>query len=427
MRFIHRVAVVALLLGAWPAAAEEKVVIPFDFVSKWDNGTLGQQVGEMVWAKLNREKGFVVPESMTDVRDFCAGQGLKIGPDSDLAKVKQAVTGDFGAQIGVWGSVERAPGTDRDVYDLVIKCYDFSAEPPRKIYEVTARTNTAHEVPHLYVKNLMDALYERQPSGPAPPNEFAEQNWLNNPNLIVGGDFERGYNGVPYGWEPRGGQEREPLGRLVQWIDEVGASKPGKVIRLTMDKALGDSIGVMYYSKAFPIDDGATYRLQCRWRSSGPAAKIFVKVYGDMLAPSEYRAEGEPATQPQAPSREYEPRNMDQAREAYRSQQNLKGPKNTWNAHSEDFTPRHTKYDLRFGRLELYGYLGAGAVEFDDFVVKQIIPASPGEKANKARKQSIATRVTLKEMEENERRSREAAEAEKQQKKNSIRKRKEQP
>ena len=37
-----------LLLAAGPAAAkeEQKVVIPFDFVSKFDNGRYGQMVGE---------------------------------------------------------------------------------------------------------------------------------------------------------------------------------------------------------------------------------------------------------------------------------------------------------------------------------------------------------------------------------------------
>ena len=57
----------------------------------------------------------------------------------------------------------------------------------------------------------------------------------------------------------------------------------------------------------------------------------------------------------------------------------------------------------------LYAYLGAGTVEFDDVVVKQIIPASPSDAA-KDRRHSLETKVTIKEMEENERRSREAKE-----------------
>ncbi len=100
---------------------------------------------------------------------------------------------------------------------------------------------------------------------------------------------------------------------------------------------------------------------------------------------------------------------LSEMREVYRSQQNLKGPKNTWNTQTEDFTPRHTKYTPRWGRVMLYAYLGAGAVEFDDVVLKQIVPASPGE-GEKDPRHSLETTVTVKEMEENERRSREAKE-----------------
>ena len=35
------------------AEDEKKVVIPFDFVSKFDNGRYGQIVGEMIWKKLD--------------------------------------------------------------------------------------------------------------------------------------------------------------------------------------------------------------------------------------------------------------------------------------------------------------------------------------------------------------------------------------
>ena len=56
----------------------------------------------------------------------------------------------------------------------------------------------------------------------------------------------------------------------------------------------------------------------------------------------------------------------------------------------------------------LYAYLGAGVVEFDDVVIKQIVPASPGESVNKVRRPSKETKVTTKEIEEEERRDKEA-------------------
>jgi hypothetical protein len=414
-------AAVLVCLPLAASADEPKVVVPFDFVSRFDHGTLGAQLGDMVWAKLNRQQGFVIPESMHDVRDFVRTKNLVIGPDTDFKQVRQAVVEEFSAQIGIWGGIERAPGHESEIYDIVLKCYDFSTDPPRMIYDRTARTNSAAEVPHVYVKQLLDALYQRTPAPARPDTDpVAEANWNRNPNLLPGGDFQRGTGGVPLGWEDRGGQAREPLGRQVQWLNEVG-NTPNKVIRLTMNQALGDSFGVMYYSRPFPVNQGATYRIQYRWRSSGPAVKVFVKVYGEMSSP--YQAEGAESAAsekrakavPESLHAGVNPRNLYgqelEGREVYRSQQNCKGPKNQWNVHVEDFTPRHTKYDLKFGKVELFGYHGAGVVEFDDFVLKEIVAASPSALVG-PRRHSSATRVTLKEMEHNERRSREAQRAE---------------
>jgi len=405
--------------GQTARAGGRKVVIPFDFVSKFDDGRYGEMVGDMIWKKLERQGGFIIPETMLDVRDFCTSRKLQLTPDMPLEKVKKVVQEDFGADIGIWGSVERVAGHDWDVYDLVIKCVDFSEYPKVKtVYEVSARTKTVSEIPHLYVKQMLDKLYDRKPGEAPPVDALAEQNWKNNPNLVEGGNFQSGRGGVPKGWESRGGQQREPLGNLVKWIPEVGNTS-NKVIRLTMDKALGDSWGVMYYSKVFPVEEGAKYRFQCRYRTNGPSPKVFIKCYDRMQ--SEYHkdsgykpAAGRPThTRPgrnkYRPKRDTYVPEVAELRECYRSQQNLKGPKNTWNTQTEDFTPRHTKYTPKWGRVMLYGYLGAGVIEFDDVVLKQIVPASPHETIKDPR-HSLETTVTMKEMEENERRAREAKE-----------------
>ena len=344
--------------SAFAADDDRKVVIPFDFVSTFDDGRYGQMVGDMLWKKLSRQGGFIIPESMLDVRDYCASRHLKPAADMDLEKMKKIVQNDFGAHIGIWGSVERAPGAEAEIYDLAIKCVDFSAQPnPKMVYQVKARTKSASEIPHLYVKQMFDALYQRQPTGPAGPDPVAEENWKKNPNLVVG-DFQRGSDGAPKGWEKVCGQQREPLGGLVRWMAEDG-NPNNKVIRFTLDKNVAENEGVMYYSDFFPVQDGATYRFQCRWRSNGQAAKVFIKCY-DSVSEAKRR------------------------REVYRSQQNLSsGPVNTWswNTHTEDFTPKHVKYTPRWGRVMLYAYAVPGVVEFDDVVVKQIVPPAPGGQA----------------------------------------------
>lgn len=386
------------------AAGEQKVVIPFDFESKFDDGRYGQMVGDMIWKKLDREKGFIIPETMLDVRDFCESQQIQPTPATPVDKMRSIVEDDFGAHIGIWGSVERAPGHEGDVYDLVIKCVDFSAEGgPKVIYETSSRTKTVSEIPHLYVKQMLDKLYGREPGGPAPIDALAEKAWQENPNLVTGGDFERGVRGVPTGWNPgwEAGDvdQYERLGNVVKWLPEHG-NPQNRVIRFTLSKGLGDSTGVAYYSKGFfPIEEGAKYRFQCRWRSNGPKVVVFIKCYDEI--DTVYRREGErPAAAPGMRSTRYIPK-VGQVREVYRSQQNCYGEKNAWNTQTEDFTPKHTKYTPRWGRVMLYAYLDAGVVEFDDVVVKQIVPPSPGSGA-KERRHSLDTGVTIKEMEARE-------------------------
>ena len=386
-------------------AGSRKVVIPFDFVSKFDNGRYGEMVGDSIWKKLSKETGFIVPETMLDVRDTCKTNDLHPTPDTPLETVRKMVTDDFGAQIGIWGSVERAPGTTGEIYDLVIKCVDFSAAEPKVVYEVKARTNSVSEIPHLYVKEMLDKLYERSAPGPRGVDPIEEDFWKKNPNLVVG-DFEQAARGVPKGWEAVAGQQREALGGLVVWTTEAGNAK-NHVMRFTFDKAVAEAEGVMYYSDLFPVQVGAKYRFQCRYRTNGPSPKVFIKCYDEIA--SEYRT-GDVKTVAKT-KKDYIPE-MNQLREVYRSQQNLKGAVNQWNTQTEDFTPKHTKYTPKWGRVMLYAYLHPGVMEWDDVVVKQIMPVSPGEGPGE-RKHSIGTKVTIKEMEENERRSRELKEQQK--------------
>jgi len=388
-----------------------KVVIPFDFVSKFDNGRYGQMVGEMIWKKLERDGGYVIPESMLDVRDFCTRNKIELGPETPLETAKRIVTDDFGADVGIWGSVERVAGHEWDVYDLWIKCVDFSISGrPRVVYEVKTRTKAVSEIPHLYVKQMLDALAGREPGAPPPVDALAEKNWAENPNLVGGGDFEAGTAGVPSGWD-NGWQagdvnQWEPLGRAVRWIPEVG-NPQNHVVRFTFDEGLGNSTGVAYYSKPFPIQEGATYRFQCRWRSNGPAVKVFIKCYAEV--DTVYRDSADaPSAHRRLGPRDYMPE-ISELREVYRSQQNLKGPKNTWNTQTEDFTPKHTRYSPRWGRVMLYAYLGGGAVEFDDVVVKLIVPASPGDQ-HKEPRHSMESGVTDRQIQEDLQRSREGGE-----------------
>ena len=214
-------------------------------------------------------------------------------------------------------------------------------------------------------------------------DQFAEENWKNNPNLVKGGDFEHG-RGYPDGWEPL--NARPDYYRYVSWRAEAGNPK-NKVLRMDIPKDIAESTGVLYYSQFFKIQEGATYRFQCRYRTNGPSPKVFIKCYDEMptrVQGARFVLGGESAS---------ETGSMNQPggaadkvfREVYRSQQNLKGPKGeAWNTQTEDFTPKHTKYSPKAARVDLYGYLSPGIIEWDDVVVKEVIPATTSAGQGKA-------------------------------------------
>jgi hypothetical protein len=391
------------------ANAPKKIVVPFDFVSRFDNGRYGQMLADSIWKKLDRMKDFVIPE-MQDVREVCEVNKIRLAPDTPLEKVGEVVRRDFEAQVGIWGSIERAPGADVEIYDLSIRCVDFSGPQPQVIYEkLNVRTSSVSEVPHVYVREMLEKLSGRTIPLPQTKRLYAtgaavEQRWQNGRNLIGGGDFETAVRGVPKGWEPRAGQLREPLGNLVKWVQDEG-NPSNHVVRFSFPAVVGDNEGVMYYSNEFPVEAGAVYRFQVRWRTDGPAVKVFIKCYDEEK--TEFRSESPGRGVDAGPSGSLNAPGGRERREVYRSQQNLYGPKNTWNVQTEDFTPKHQKYTPQWGRVMLYAYMGAGTVGFDDVVLKQVVPSPLANVAGEKR-HSAASKVTLKEMEENERRGKEA-------------------
>ena len=111
--------------------------------------------------------------------------------------------------------------------------------------------------------------------------------------------------GAPLGWGP--------LHADVIWLQGManGGKSKNRVIRFTLNEEVAGMSGVLYYSDPFPVEKGATYRFQCRWKSTGSVAKVFIKCYDEL--PTEFRA-GPVAG-----------RSKIEGREVYRSQQNLEG------------------------------------------------------------------------------------------------------
>jgi hypothetical protein len=371
------VILIGLLTRALAADAEQdepRVVIPFDFESQFDEGRYGRMVGDLIWKKLEREGGFIIPESMLDVRDWQQRRRVVPNPGTPLEVMRDYVTQDFGAHVGIWGKIERVPGNEFDVYDLWLNVADFSGPEPRLVYQNQVRTKTVSEIPHVYVKEALAKLYGRGPDEPAPPDPDAERRWRTGRNLVQG-DFERGTD-RPTGWDP-----------LPQYVSRVRTrseqGQPTRVIRFQFPGNVAATTGVLYYSEFFPVDAYATYRFQCRWRTTGSAVKVFIKCYDEIATEYDQR-DGQTVKR--------------EKREVYRSQQNLSGPSMTWNVQTEDFTPQHTQFTPQWGRVMLYAYYPAGTVDFDDVIVKQIKPP-PTQQTPRARRPSLETKVLSEEIE----------------------------
>jgi hypothetical protein len=326
-------------LAAGASAAEKKIVIPFDFDSRFDEGRYGAAVGDMIWKKLSREGQFVIPESMEDMRAVCERLKFHPRPATSLAEMQKVVRGEFEADIAVWGAIERVPPHETDVYELTIRAFDFSGDKPVLLFDESHRTESVSEVPHVHVRHLLDRLAGRNPSensarAPSPGVPTG-------PNLVANGGFEKG-DGSPPGWDPM-----PPAVNLV-------ADRENRFLRMSLSEDIAGTTGVLYYSDFFPVEAGRTYRFTCRYRTSGSAVKVFVKCYD------------------QFPGREGKNNEPAQRREIYRSQQNLKGSAGEWHTHTEDFTPRHPKFTSRWGRVMLYAYWPAGTVEWDDVEIQRL-------------------------------------------------------
>ena len=330
-------------------------------------------LGDMIWTKLHKQGGFIIPEAQQETRDWCERNKFQPGPDTPLEKIKEVVTKEQAGHIAIWGKVERVPPNETDVYDLWIHITDFSFDPPKTIYEKKVQTKTVSEIPHVYIKEALDRLYDRRPVPPVPVDPRIEERWAKAPNLIKGGDFEKSGPKGPVGWDP--------LSQGITWVGETGKSSRNHILRFTMNEDVAESTGVLYYSDYFAVEEGALYRFQCRWKTTGSAAKVFIKCYDEM--PTRWQ------TKPGVSA-------GTEKREVYRSQQNLKGDAGTWNVQTEDFTPTHTHFSPRWGRVMLYAYMSAGTVEWDDVVVKQIAPP-PANKV-KEKRPSLETKVKSKDI-----------------------------
>ena len=113
-----------------PNDPPKKVVIPFDFESKFDNGEYGQTMGDMFWAKLQSPGRIHHPR----VDAGCPRLVPAIPDDSRPGHAAGQDEGDCrqgaGRRHRHLGQGRARAGFETDVYDLWINVADFSIDPP---------------------------------------------------------------------------------------------------------------------------------------------------------------------------------------------------------------------------------------------------------------------------------------------------------
>jgi len=325
------------------------ILVVFDFQSPFDENRTGRFVANNYRAKVTRYRLYRTIEDMDrEAIERRAGfvARFEMAPDEALAFARKW----FGADLVMWGKVERVGGEKLRIHTRVID---------HKLGTGRYRLDTSIVVPSKYaiqigvfkmlgeLTGLPDPRYP-----PLPPD--AEERWQQGPNLIGADGFETGKT-QPEGWEPFGVDWQMGQAHWESYPDE-----PGKCIVFRMSRAVAAMEGVAYYTCFFDIEPGATYRVQVRVNSMGPTVKVFVKYYAWLHTP------GEP---------------QGQWREVGRSPMNCRGPKKQWNVHRRDCHPRiyrtHAKrvFVPKKCRIGLYAYWPAGVVYFDDVVFKKIAEA----------------------------------------------------
>jgi hypothetical protein len=355
-------AILAVLaaLGGRPAApaaeANEKTADGVSFLVlpiTSDEEGLGDQVRLMLRNKAKRLGAVVYDPSSID--EVLGGEAITVATPPD--KLAAIARDRFQADILVTGHVK---GKGKGPYDirLVAVRVDKAGKP-----QVMDKTYTCgyHQIVAIEMAKAVYGIFGM--AEPADPMRMlredaeVEKRWREGPNLVRNAGFEQpnGRGNGPADWQD--------LEDQMAWTPK--AKGTGKSLKFDMNKGTAESYGLDYYSDWIPIEPGATYRFSVRYLTLGPTPKIFLKGYHSFPP-----QEGFPA----------------QRREIYRRQVHPSGPKEEWNTVTADFIPTSLKpgEDPTYLKVDLYAYLGAGVIYWDDVVLKKVRDAPSATADTKA-------------------------------------------
>jgi hypothetical protein len=199
----------------------------------------------------------------------------------------------------------------------------------------------------------------------AHPLEDAVQNdpksieaWVKNPNLVSDGDFaEEG------SWTAllRSEKYPAPLSSELPATDKVviyklpvdlkNNPKPHNVLAMKLSDDVATSNGLACLSAPIPIKPDRRYRLQFKYKSDGPSLHVFVKGY----------IKGKDISGAAADVQSYECQVPPSGKTGGK-----------WETIVCDVNPQNVSGTPTFLKIDLYAYLTAGTVMFDDVQLKEV-------------------------------------------------------
>jgi hypothetical protein len=335
-----------------PSDAQKIQVAIFPLGGNADEGAR-DKVGFALRMKLDRTDVYNAIDGPT-MADLAGDQAITAStPQKTIEDLASQADADAKPSVLMWGQLDTAG----DVTTLKINILDLR-QPHAKAVEIDKHWSDSTEVRFRLeelLATLPDVEFEHPVESSITDDPAAKALWAKNPNLVVDGTFSE-----PGHWDGIYESEKYPveISDKMPDVDKVSILKAGApekrnalAFNLSLDDAQNNGLACL--SDAIKIQPNTRYRIQYRYKSDGPTLHVFVKGY--TLFPD--AATGQPTM-----------------RECYRRQVPPSGATDgKWLTVIDDMNPQsHQGYPVQELRVDLYAYLGAGTVLFDDVQLKAV-------------------------------------------------------
>ncbi len=391
-RLAISIGVFALAVGAagqslpatQPARKPAVAVLPFAVDFPNTSGTdedYGQRIAFAIARKWRTIKGWEVLDRYTTADAMSAGD-VDRGTKADRRKMAALIRDRLAADVVVFGQAGGS-GAAKTIRACVIDYRDAKGVwPGRAVLDKTYRMTYWTDLRFILedaVSAVTGHVFTHPSEELAILDPASVTAWMSNPNLVANATFSGGRSDRLNDWEgvieshryppPWTEAPRAPIQedrrKMILWSPAPDGGG-GKVVQFAMPASVAGAHGLACYSEWIDVRPGHRYRCAITYASEGPTFLPFVKGYALIQTPGEAKP---------------------QRREVYRRQfPKLKSTGGRWKTAVVDFVPsvlpptrgHRAPYDLKWIRVDLYGYWPAGRLWVKDVTVKLVESPGPG-------------------------------------------------